>query len=142
MVVDVDVDVDLVLDLDLVLVLVRNLHGRLSMNYRDLDVYRLAVQFLPIAAETASALPRKYAALGDQIRRASLSISLNIAEGSGKTSGPDQRRFYAMARGSAMECGAVIDACVALNMIGPDRATDANDLLLSVVRMLSKMCRE
>ncbi len=104
MVVDVDVDVvlDFDLDLDLVLVLVRNLHCRLSMNYRNLDVYRLAVRFLPIAAETASVFPRKYAALGDQIRRASLSISLNIAEGSGKTTGPDQRRFYAMARGSAM----------------------------------------
>ncbi len=142
MVVDLDVVVVVVLDLDLVLVLVRDLHGRTSMNYRNLDVYRLAVRFLPIAAETASGLPRKYAALGDQVRRASLSISLNIAEGSGKTTGPDQRRFYAMARGSAMECGAVIDACIALNMIGPDRAKDANDLLSSVVRMLSKMCRE
>jgi hypothetical protein len=29
-----------------------------------------------------------------------------------------------------------------VNLIGPGRAKDANDLLASVVRMLSKMCRE
>ncbi len=55
------------------------------MNFRNLDVYQRAIRFLPLASEIASALPPKQAALADQIRRASLSISLNIAEGSGKT---------------------------------------------------------
>ena len=140
-VVDVDVVFDLDFDLDLVLDLVQDLHGPWPMNYRNLHVYQRAICFLPLAAEIAAALPQKYSALADQIRRASLSIPLNIAEGSGKTSGPDQRRFYAIARGSAMECGAVIDACVSLNLIGTDRAKDADDLLSAVVRMLSKMCR-
>ena len=142
--VDVDVDVVVVLDFDLDLKWGRVVHRVQTtrrMNFRNLDVYQRAIRFLPLASEIASALPPKQAALADQIRRASLSISLNIAEGSGKTTGPDQRRFYAMARGSAMECGAVIDACVALNLIGADRAKDANELLESAVRMLSKMCR-
>jgi len=124
------------LDLDL------DLHIREVMNYRNLEVYQFAVRFLPLAAELASAMPRKHVGLADQLRRSSLSIPLNIAEGSGKTSGPDQRRFYAIARGSAMECGAIVDACAALNLIGTDRASDANEILGSVVRMLSKMCRE
>jgi four helix bundle protein len=145
---DLDVDLDLVVDLDLDLVLdfdfvlVQGLHCSHPMNYRNLEVYQLAVRFLPLAAEIAGALPRKHHGLADQIRRASVSIPLNIAEGSGKTSGPDQRRFYAIARGSAMECGAIVDACAALNLIGTDRAADANELLGSVVRMLSKMCKE
>ena len=112
------------------------------MNYRNLEVYQFAVRFLPLAAEIASAMPRKHVSLADQLRRASISIPLNIAEGSGKTTGPDQRRFYAIARGSAMECGAIVDACASLNLIAMDRATNANELLASVVRMLSKMCRE
>ena len=41
-----------------------------------------------------------------------------------------------------MECGAIVDVCAALGLLGTDRAADANDLLGSVVRMLSKMCRE
>jgi four helix bundle protein len=89
----------------------------------------------------ADALPQRYAALADQLRRASLSIALNIAEGSGKTTGPDQRRFYAIARGSAMECGAIVDACTALNLVEEAPAREADNVLMSVVRMLSRMCR-
>jgi four helix bundle protein len=79
--------------------------------------------------------------MADQLRRTSLSIPLNIAEGSGKRTGPDQRRFYAMARGSAMECAAIIDACQALSLLDQSRAQEADQLLLSAVRMLSQMCR-
>ena len=111
------------------------------MNFRKLDAYQAAVRFLPIAAGIADGLPPRYAGMADQLRRASLSIPLNIAEGSGKNSGPDQRRFYAMARGSAMECAAIIDACSALALIEQPRCQEADELLLAVVRMLSKMCR-
>jgi len=75
---DVDVDLDYPAD----------------VNFRKLDVYQTAVRFLPIAAAMADGLPPRYAAMAEQLRRASLSIPLNIAEGSGKSTGPDQRRFY------------------------------------------------
>ena len=112
-----------------------------DVNFRKLEVYQIAVRFLPLAAAIADSLPPRYASLGDQIRRASVSIPLNIAEGSGKSTGPDQRRFYSIARGSAMECGAILDACTALGLIGQPQAEEAYQLLLSTVRMLSKMCR-
>src|SRR6266568_4407010 len=112
-----------------------------QMNFRNLIVYQQAIELLPIATGIASVLPQVYRDLGDQIRRASLSIPLNIAEGSGKTTVPDQRRFFAIARGSAMECGAIVDACASLSLIAADRAADANDRLASIVRMLSKLCR-
>ncbi len=111
------------------------------MNFRRLDVYQVAVRFLPLAAGIADSLPPRYAAMADQLRRASLFVPLNIAEGSGKNTAPDQRRFYSMARGSAMECAAIIDACRALALIDQPRGNEADELLLSAVRMLSKMCR-
>ena len=114
----------------------------IAVNFRRLDVYQFAVRFLPLATQIAEVLPARYAALADQLRRASLSIPMNIAESSGKTTGPDQRRFYAMARGSAMEYGAIVDACVALRLIEQPQAEGADKLLTSVVRMLSKMCRD
>jgi four helix bundle protein len=77
-----------------------------------------------------------------ELRRASPSIPLNIAEGSGKTTGPDQRRFWAMARGSATECAAIVDACVALKLVESAPAHDVDDLFVAIVRMLSKMCLE
>jgi four helix bundle protein len=111
------------------------------MNFRKLEVYQFAMRFLPLAARIANMLPPQHSAMADQLRRAALSILLNIAEGTGKTSGPDQRRFYSIARGSAMECAAILDACSALALLEQAQMQEADPLLLSVVRMLSKMCR-
>lgn len=113
--------------------------GRTQMNYRNLDVYKLSIRFLPLCTELSAKFGRGYGPMLDQLRRASLSICLNIAEGSGKSSGSDQARFYAIARGSAMECGAIVDAALALSFIGPDKHTALLDILDSIVRMLSKM---
>ena len=70
---------------------------QIPTNFRRLDVYQTAICFLPLSTEIADRLPPRYSAIADQLRRAALSIPLNIAEGSGKTSGPDQRRHYSIA---------------------------------------------
>ena len=44
----------------------------------------------------------------NQLGRASLSIMLNIAEGSGKFTDKDRRNFYVTARGSTFECASII----------------------------------
>ncbi|OYZ20703.1 MAG: hypothetical protein B7Y39_10460 [Bdellovibrio sp. 28-41-41] len=46
--------------------------------------------------------------LKDQLLRASSSIALNLAEGSGKRTLEDQRRFYSIAFGSLRECQAIL----------------------------------
>ncbi len=45
----------------------------------------------------------------DQLGRASFSIVLNIAEGSGKFSKPDRRNYFTTARASVFECVAILD---------------------------------
>jgi len=64
----------------------------------------------------------------------------NIAEGTGKTSTVDEQRFYAIARGSAMECGAIYDVCQILGIIEHDLYKKGKNFLKRIVSMLSKMC--
>ena len=111
------------------------------LSHEKLDVYRRSIEFLAAALRIAEKLPRGQAPLADQLRRAAMSIPLNIAEGSGRSAGSaDRSRFRGIARGSAMECGAILDV-VRLFEIAPDAEwNQAKDLLVRVVEMLSKMC--
>jgi four helix bundle protein len=45
----------------------------------------------------------------DQLGRASFSVALNIAEGSGKFSKMDRRNYFVISRGSIFECIAILD---------------------------------
>lgn len=47
--------------------------------------------------------------LRDQLKRASISIVINIAEGSGRFTKPDKKNFYIIARGSVYECVSILD---------------------------------
>jgi len=58
--------------------------------------------------------------LKDQIRRASLSIVLNIAEGSAKKSDKDFARFLEMSIGSANEVASCVDIMKSIKYISED----------------------
>ncbi len=107
--------------------------------HKKLDVYRCALEFLALAIRVE--VPRGYGALGDQLRRAALSIPLNIAEAVGKPGDDDRARFFAIARGSAMECSAIVDSCALLGAMSAHDATKAEELLERIVAMLTRMCR-
>ncbi len=108
--------------------------------FQRLDVYRCAAQFLGLAARLGERVPRGFGSLAEQLRRAALSVPLNIAEGSGK-SDRDAQRFYAIARGSALECAAILDAFGALGFVPDSDLTEPLDLLERIVSMLTRMAR-
>jgi four helix bundle protein len=111
------------------------------LSHEKLDVYQVAVQFLAWSAQILKSFPRGHSSLSDQLRRAALSIPLNIAEGAGKVSRPDCSRFFAIARGSTLECAAIVDACTILNLVDPQEARKGKDLLVRAASMLSKLSR-
>jgi four helix bundle protein len=83
-----------------------------------------------------------WTAFRSRARRATdSSVPPNIAEGTGRTGRADFRRHRAIARGSAMECGALLDACRILGVAGEAALREARVLLERVVRVLTKMCR-
>jgi four helix bundle protein len=102
-----------------------------------LDCYRVAVEFQILAAGLCRR--RGVGSLRDQLDRASVSIVLNIAEGAGRTSGPDKANFYSIARGSATECAAALDLMLARGFVTVAEHRKGRGLIIRVVQMLTRL---
>jgi four helix bundle protein len=114
---------------------------RWALDHENLDVYQLSVEFVVIADEIVEHLPRGRAYLNDQLRRAALSIVLNIAEGAGEYALEEKIRFYRMAKRSATECAGILDVCQRLQLVTEHYQAKGRELLVRIVSMLIKMAR-
>jgi four helix bundle protein len=79
--------------------------------FEKLLVYQKAVDFSDRICDLSGKFPRGFYFLADQINRAALSISTNIAEGNGRFTTPDKRNFFGIARGSVQECVPLLEVC-------------------------------
>ena len=111
------------------------------LDHEKLTVYQIAIEFVVLADEVIEHLPRGRAYLGDQLQRAALSISLNIAEGAGEYAVDEKARFYRMAKRSATECAGVLDVCQRLRLVEENRYAKGRELLIGIVSMLVKMAQ-
>lgn len=75
--------------------------------------------------------------LVQQIRRAALSVHLNIAEGCSRKSEPERKRFFEIARGSAIEVDTALDVAVALGFCTITSLDTLGQKLLNTFKMLS-----
>ena len=80
--------------------------------------------------------PKEFYYLKDQIRRSSLSIVLNIAEGSAKTSDKDFRRYLENSMGSANETAAALNVAFAEKLIPESSYLELLNLCKEVVNQL------
>jgi four helix bundle protein len=76
-----------------------------------------------------------------QIRRAALSIKLNLAEGSSRKSVAERNRFYEISRGSIVEIDAAIETAVDLHYIEENTLGILGNQLNTCFVMLSKMIK-
>lgn len=100
----------------------------------NLEVKR---EILPLSALDKSAK--------DQLRRAAMSIMLNIAEGTSRFSRADKRNFYVIARGSTFECVAILELLEAENILTDgvrvkfyQKAEQISKMLFAMIRILEK----
>jgi len=108
--------------------------------HEKLDVYRLSLEYVGWAYLFTENL-KGHRNAKDQLTRASQAIPLNIAEGNGKATDGDRRRYFEIARGSALECAAaqdVLEVCGALSKTENERT---KKMLDRIVAMLTKLGR-
>jgi len=77
--------------------------------------------------------------LGQQLRRASVSVGSNIAEGAARGSNAELSRFLYIALGSAGEIEFQLGLAVKLELLDPAAIEPALDSCLTVQRMLTRL---
>ncbi len=113
----------------------------MPFDHERLDVYQLALEFFDLADGIVELLPRGRGHLADQLTRSSLSIVNNIAEGAGKFSKLDKRRYYLVAMGSATESAAMLDVCFRRKLTTEDVHRHGKELLDRIVAMLARLAK-
>ena len=109
--------------------------------FEQLEVYKKAFQANQKVYRLLKANKQIPPYAKNQLGRASLSIVLNIAEGSGKYSPKDRRNFYVTARGSVFECVSMICFLYAEEELSRDVKDDLYAALDEISRILYVMIR-
>ena len=113
-------------------------------NYEDLEVYRKSYAQALRTYEAVKLLPKEETyGLTNQMKRAALSIPLNIAEGYGKReSAAEFKRFLAMAKGSCDEMKVIADFCKDLGFMTCEKHKELKASYDEIGRMLHGMIQK
>ncbi len=111
----------------------------MGLRHEKLDVYRLSISYVAWVFEKVDGLRGVHRSARDQWLRASQSIPLNIAEGNGKAAAADRRRYFEIARGSALECAAIQDVLVVGKALDEAESQQRKTELDRIVAMLSRL---
>lgn len=104
-------------------------------DFEKLDVYKKAKDLNKEILKFLKENKHFDSYLRDQLRRASISMVINIAEGSGKFSKADKRNFYTTARGSVYECVSLFDIIFEENQMNKTQF----DCFYQKLEVISKM---
>jgi four helix bundle protein len=110
----------------------------MSFGHERLDVYCAAIEYVGWAYRLCAGI-KGHRNAKEQLLRASQAIPLNIAEGNGKATDGDRRRYFEIARGAALEGGAVQDVLEVCGALSSEENARAKAVLDRVVAMLTKL---
>lgn len=111
----------------------------MKFGHDSLDVYKLSIRFVCDAFVLCKQLEGVDRHARDQLLRASQSIPLNNAEGNGKGTFADRRRFFEIARGSSLESAAFYDDLVVNKVITKEKAEAPKEILIRIVSIMTKL---
>ncbi|MGH7449116.1 MAG: four helix bundle protein [Longimicrobiales bacterium] len=110
-------------------------------DHEKLEVYRIARCFSREIRSLLDKVPRGHSDSSDNLRRAAMSITRNIAEGSGRWKIRDKVHFYHIARASATESAASLDELIDFEVVPPEHIQVPKQVLARVVALLIGMIR-
>ena len=110
----------------------------LTLNHQKLDIYPVSRLFVLECYKLTKQLPteEKFGMIA-QIRRAALSVHLNIAEGASRKSQAERKRYFEIARGSVIEVDAALDIAHDLEYLNKLQMDQLQESLTRCFKILS-----
>jgi four helix bundle protein len=110
----------------------------LTLNHQKLDVFVAARQFVIECYKLTNLLPvDERFGMMTQIRRAAVSVCLNIAERASRKSETERKRFYGIARGSMVEIDAALDIANDLEYLKKIDTGTLGETMIKCFKLLS-----
>jgi len=112
----------------------------LNLAHTQLDVFKLSKEFVQLCYQNTRILPNEEKfSMTQQIRRAALSVHLNLCEGCSRKSVIERKRFLEISRGSLVEVDTAFDICISLNYITAEILESLGKLIVRLFQVLSRM---
>ena len=112
----------------------------LNLGHTKTEVFQQSRQLVFACYRITQSFPSEEKfALVQQIRRAALSVHLNIAEGCSRTSAVERKRFFEISRGSVIEIDTALDIAVSLTYCTDEQLKDLGQLIIKTFKLLSGM---
>jgi four helix bundle protein len=112
----------------------------LDLAHTKLEVFKEGKKFVFECYKISKILPpEEKFNMVQQLRRAALSVQLNIAEGSSRKSVIERKRYYEISRGSVIEIDAIFDIIIELNYLTKEELNIVGKIMVSMFKLLSKL---
>lgn len=114
----------------------------LTLNHQRLEVFSASKEFVFECYRLTKSLPdhEKFGMIS-QIRRAALSVHLNIAEGASRKSAQERKRYYEMARGSIIEIDAALDIAEGIDYLKNINTKPLGEKMIRCFKLLSGLIK-
>ena len=104
-------------------------------DHEKLIVYQKSLEFIEFIEPILQRFKYRIPVI-EHLDEASTSVSLNIAEGTGKFTPKDKCKFFDVSRGSALECASCLDILIRKKKISEEEFDIGKKLLYEIVSML------
>jgi len=112
----------------------------LELSHKKLDIWKFSLELVSKIYSLTSQFPKEELfGLTNQLRRASVSVSSNIAEGLSRTSKLEKIRFLEIARSSVVEIDTQLEIAIRLNLCKPRDLIEIEKLLNSLFAMITSL---
>lgn len=112
----------------------------LNLSHKKLDVWHHSIELIKIIYKLTENFPKQEMyGISSQIRRSSVSIASNIAEGCSRKTANEKKRFFEISRSSLVEVDTQLEICAELNYVDTSQRENMNELLNKLFAKLSNL---